>query len=388
MSNKRTFGQLLSAPPLHLLNFDCTERVGFDKLSVICDDFRVQSSLPFGVQPAPKKAGETEALNRHLFTTEAGEPVYGSKAYLNTDTAQFTLKGDGVLTVQVNPSKVFYPKSSGSASYRLVTEPDDLSAVIQAVEDEARSNGLHFDFGNSRTYRLDVAKQVTMNRTVAEYQTAFRSLRMKYSKGSSVQHGVETFQYGSAKSNSQVMFYDKLNELLHAEHYRSSGSSNYLRAELRLLNAREVQQRTQARTPNELLKTPTEQLRTVYDDYLTKRIFYSSQSNLFTDEQSLLSLVKHFVTAQYDRSTKGAFKRVVQSVGVATICEDVGIERFIQLFGDVVQQTSTVKSEAVSRSLRRYRAELYKLADTVSALWKPVEVVELIQELRTALLVA
>jgi ribosomal protein L19 len=99
-------------------------------------------------------------------------------------------------------------------------------------------------------------------------------------------------------------------------------------------------------------------------------------------------LVKHFVTAQHDRSTKGAFKRVVQSVGVATICEDVGIERFIQLFGDVVQETSTVKSEAVSRSLRRYRAELYKLADTVSALWKPVEVVELIQELRTALLVA
>jgi hypothetical protein len=179
-----------------------------------------------------------------------------------------------------------------------------------------------------------------------------------------------------------------LNELLQADSHRPSGSSNYLRAELRLLNAREVQQRTQARTPNELLKTPTEQLRTVYDDYLTKRIFYSSQSNLFTDEQSLLSLVKHFVTAQHDRSTKGAFKRVVQSVGVATICEDVGIERFIQLFGDVVQETSTVKSEAVSRSLRRYRAELYKLADTVSALWKPVEVVELIQELRTALLVA
>ena len=130
MSNNRTFGQTLSAPPLHLLNFDCTEQVGFDKLSVICDDFRVQSSIPFGVQPAPKKAGETEALNRHLFTTEAGEHVFGSKAYMNTDTAQFTLKGDGVLTVQVNPSKVFYPKSSGSASYRLVTDPDGVRAGV------------------------------------------------------------------------------------------------------------------------------------------------------------------------------------------------------------------------------------------------------------------
>ena len=78
MYNNRTFGQKLSA-------FDCSTNVGIDKLSVVCQDFEVNSVVPLSVYGELKRAGMGATEPNCLFKTKAGEPVFGSKAILNTE---------------------------------------------------------------------------------------------------------------------------------------------------------------------------------------------------------------------------------------------------------------------------------------------------------------
>ena len=392
MNNNRTFGQIVSASKLKLPDFDCKQTVGIDKLSVICNDFEVSSLVPFELVAERKKAGQEQATQNKLFDLTNGTPVFGSKAFLNTKTANYSISSTGTLIVNCNPSKVYFPsqhfgsfKRSCVGSYRLVTEAEQLEAVFSAVEDDARSHGLNFDFGNSRTFRLDLCKQAEMTRPFADYLPAFDALRLKYSKASNVQHGTQTYQYGSTSSNTQVVLYDKLEELLKAEKQRLPSSSDFLRAELRLLNAKTVEAMTEARTANALVKLPVDQLNATYNSYLSKRLFGIKQTELFPDEKSFSELVRHFVTEQHRKNGRGAFHQIVRTVGVTGISETVGIERFIQLYGSVLQEVTDGNFDSVNRSLRRYRNELHQLSDTASALYKTVEVVDLLSELRSAL---
>lgn len=384
MNNNRTFGQKLSA-------FDCTSSVGLDKLSVICNDFEVDTVVPLDVFGERKKAGQDETTPNMLFKTKDGRPVFGSKACLNTSIANYTFTGNGTLIVNCNPSKVYFPKQafkygskSLTGSWTLVTEAAQLNAVFEAVENDARTHGLNFDFGNSRTFRLDLAKQLEMTRPFSQYIDAFQSLKLKYSKSNNVQHGTQTFQYGSTASNTVVAFYDKLEELLKSEHQRPASSSNYLRSELRILNARTVERLTEARTPNELAKLDNGQRLHVFNDFVSRRLFYGRQVDLFSDEHSLRSLVLHFLK-ENGSTGKGTFRKVVQTVGVQSICEAVGIERFVQLYATILANNTDTSTETIGRNVRRYRSELYKLMDVAHACWKPIDVAELIEELRTSL---
>ena len=106
---------------------------------------------------------------------------------------------------------------------------------------------------------------------------------------------------------------------------------------------------------------------------------------MFPDEKSFSELVRHFVTEQHRKNGRGAFHQIVRTVGVTGISETVGIERFIQLYGSVLQEVTDSNFDSVNRSLRRYRNELHQLSDTASALYKTVEVVDLLSELRSAL---
>jgi len=73
---------------------------------------------------------------------------------------------------------------------------------------------------------------------------------------------------------------------------------------------------------------------------------------------------------------------------VQTICELVGIEAFLKLYCSVLTQQGQTTDETISRNLRRYRTELHRLAGVANNLYKPVQVVELLAELRSVLLVA
>jgi len=382
MYNNRTFGQKLSA-------FDCSTNVGIDKLSVVCQDFEVNSVVPLSVYGELKRAGMEATEPNCLFKTKAGEPVFGSKAILNTEAGNYTIQ-NGIMTVNCNPSKLFFPAQTFKhgnklikGSWQLLTEAGQLQSVIEAVEADAQKHGLCFDFGNSKLFRLDLAKQHEMSRPFAQYIPALESLKMKYTKSNNIQHGTQTFQFGTTASNTVVCLYDKEEELLKAQKVKSFGS-NFLRAELRMLNGRTVRNLTQAQTPNDLVRQEPEQRRTVYEDYLSKRLFYGQAPELFTSEHSLRSLVEHY-TAQ---DTKRPFQKVVQTVGVQTICELVGIEAFLKLYCSVLTQQGQTTDETISRNLRRYRTELHRLAGVANNLYKPVQVVELLAELRSVLLVA
>lgn len=382
MYNNRTFGQKLSA-------FNCLSSVGIDKLSVVSTDFEIENVLPLAIYGELKRAGMEATEPNKLFTTKGGQPVFGSKAILNTEAGNYTIQ-NGVMTVNCNPSKVFFPAQTfrhGSkvvkGSWQLLTEPEQLQSVIEAVEADARRHGICFDFGNSKTYRLDLAKQNEMSRPFADYIPALESLKMKYTKSNNIQHGTQTYQYGTTASNTVVCLYDKEEELLKAEKVKSFGS-NFLRCELRILNARTVRNLSNCQTPNDIVRQEPEQRKQVFEDYLSKRLFYGQAPELFTNEQSLRSLVEHYAT----EDTKRPFQKVVQTIGVQTICELAGIEAFLKLYCSVMAKQTNATEESIGRNLRRYRNELHRLAGVSSSLYKPVKVVELLTELREALLVA
>ncbi|HMM53165.1 MAG TPA: hypothetical protein PKD87_16360 [Burkholderiaceae bacterium] len=205
-----------------------------DTLKLMLHDYEISSDSEVRVQPASYELGTGAKVEYPLFYTHEKGSQFGSKAYLNSDTWNFTLKpiagGAGIgAFLQLSVPKNYY----GNNFYSVGEQ--GTQAVLSKVEGELHEKGVHTSLPEADISRADTFKNIEPEEPFSSYYTLFSLLKARRA----IQRG-----YGTTflLSNSQQEFcvYDKLEEMKQ----RDIDTSTYpatMRFEHRLLNKAKVQ---------------------------------------------------------------------------------------------------------------------------------------------------
>jgi len=205
-----------------------------DTLKLMLNDFEISSDSEVRVQPASYELGTGTKVEYPLFYTHEKGSQFGSKAYLNSDTWNFTLKpiagGAGVgAFLQLSIPKNYY----GNNFYSVGEQ--GTKATLSKVEGELKEKGVHASLSEADMSRVDTFKNIEPEEPFSSYYTLFSLLKARRA----IQRG-----YGTTflLSNTQQEFcvYDKLEEMRERS-IDTTGYPSTMRFEHRLLNKAKVQ---------------------------------------------------------------------------------------------------------------------------------------------------
>ena len=194
---------------------------GIDKVRLYTRDYQIKNTTCLGIQPNTKKQGETDTEPTLLFHSD-GEPIYGAKAFHNTEDINLDINRLG-LSVLYNPTNY-------GGNNTLTAKPDELKYIAKDIEDYLQTIGVELSLDNTKITRLDTAKDSQMNKDVYLYNGAFATLNGKRTK----QRVMYPDGYRLGNTQRQGIFYDKGKEQTGVE-------SNNMRCEYKALKAKEVQ---------------------------------------------------------------------------------------------------------------------------------------------------
>ena len=205
-----------------------------DTLKVMLNEYEITDDSEIRVQPASYELGTGSKVEYPLFQTPSHGSHYGSKAYLNADNWNLTLKplAGGRATgafLQLSVPKNYY----GSNFYSVGEE--GTKAVLSKVEGELKEKGVHTPLNEAYLSRVDTFKNIEPEEPFSSYYSLFSLLKARRA----IQRG-----YGTTflLSNSQQEFcvYDKLEEMRERK-LETAGLPPTMRFEHRLLNKQKVQ---------------------------------------------------------------------------------------------------------------------------------------------------
>ena len=206
-----------------------------DTLKLMLNDYEIADDSEIRVQPASYELGTGSKVEYPLFETPSHGSHYGSKAYLNSDNWNLTLKpmaGGGRATgafLQLSVPKNYY----GSNFYSVGEQ--GTKAVLSKVEGELKEKGVHTNLFGADMSRVDTFKNIEPEEPFSSYYSLFSLLKAR----KAIQRG-----YGTTflLSNTQQEFcvYDKLEEMKQRK-LETSSLPNTMRFEHRLLNKAKVQ---------------------------------------------------------------------------------------------------------------------------------------------------
>jgi hypothetical protein len=366
-------------------NFD-TLNVGIDKLNITTLEYIVPNADRLNIDYYGRKAGTAEATQERLFMAGTGEAIEGRKAYFNGQDYGLNISSYG-LQVVMSPAKVLQPERP----FLLPCTADEIDAAARIVAERIKQDtGVLFPYDTAKVCRLDLAKQHEMDRAIREYIAAFSMLRLKGSRGTTRQFGQQTFQYNTSNSGHQLIFYDKAAEHLSstpaaklpAELRTMAHGSKYLRAELRLLKTDYIRKATGTHGTYAELLNGSDKWNSIYTDYLRRKVFTGEyQTTLQFDEGNLRNLFSalasegNALNGRQQVSRRNLVSRAAAAVGVRCIVDEIGIGTFLAIAAEF--GTS-------DRHIRRTRQYIEQNARIASQLWKGVDTIDLINELRQA----
>jgi hypothetical protein len=338
---------------------------GVDKLTLTTKDFAIKDTKNLNLTGLTKIAGDSDLdfdVIRPIFQV-GGEPIYGSKAYLNTDQFSININSKG-LQIVCNPSKMAHP-------YHLLNDELQIEKQVVGIEKECRKLGVSFDALQTRVSRFDLARQGELPRNFLHYDSAFKNLCGKNGRNTKKQT-YEGTTYYSGNNTHQFCFYDKFFDL-------KKQNSNFGRAELRCLKTAFVKKEFHATTLIELLGNGADHWFDTYKNYCEKNIFSAEkeiQLSLF-DTHSLEKLVSECYQLN---SGKGLINRVTAILGVRTIFDtpSLGLDRYLNLFAPYFDE----------RTIRRHKVRLYDMAQKSVMIGRPIELQVLVDELKKTFLYA
>lgn len=252
---------------------------GIDKIALTTKEFSVEHKDLL----VTKSTSGQGAQPIFLYRDKAGNEVWGNNSYHNTDRLNMSISGHG-MQVLVNPSKLFHP-------FQLLSDVGRLQEVKAMMEEDLREVGVKADLEGAKVFRMDLAKQATMQQPVLMYAEAFRTVKAKRLTGSTYPNG-----FYFTNKGTQICFYDKALE------GKIVGLHNFMRGEIRFRKGEIVQKATGVATFGDLLKTDAEHLTACYNQSLQDRIFKVKRSLQegvldFSQEEQFI----HYLKAQHPR---------------------------------------------------------------------------------------
>lgn len=362
-------------------NFDC-QTAGIDKLNITTREFIVPDANRLNIDFYGRKVGQAEPQQQPLFVTPDGEYIEGRKAHFNGNGYGLNISPYG-LSVVMSPAKVLTPNKP----FLLPTDAQQIDDAVRTIEGRIKADtGILLSYDNANICRLDLARQIRMPRPIADYSPAFNTLRLKGSQNKNRTFGDQTFTYNSTSSPHQFSFYDKAVEFISSlpqkdlpdELKKLSNGSEYLRAELRLLQTDYVKKATNTDANYQrVLSAGFTGLNGIYDNYLHSKIFTGHhQTTMHFDMEQIRERFEHELQKQTNRTnrqTANIAGYVIQGLGASQIVDNIGIDAFM-----------SVAENYLSRASRyRIRSRILLMATEYQPKNK-ISVTQLINELKHA----
>lgn len=203
-----------------------------DTLKLRLTNYKIDSNTCLTVQPAPVNVSTGEVRSDFVLWDTNNGPVRGSKAYLNTDGLNVTLKpfsGEVSLFVQLS-----VPKAINSTNYLPVTAKE-FRLIIKILQEVLKDFGIRTNVKQAYLSRLDTFRNVITDEPFEAYAPLLSLLgarRMNY------KHSMTEFLWKNSQQEFAV--YDKLCEMKNRKVSTSSYPPNVIRFEYRLLRNRKV----------------------------------------------------------------------------------------------------------------------------------------------------
>jgi hypothetical protein len=206
-----------------------------DTIKLNVPEYTISDSSQLQVQPSTILAGTGEKLNENqLFRTSSGKWFYGSKAYLNTDRFNLTIKpfsfagGGTACFLQFS-----VPKVHNGDNYYSVGE-QGTEAVFNLVEKLLQEKGFSCSLREAQFSRIDTFKNIEPSEPFETYSALFSLLNARRAVKRS---------YGTtflvSNTLQEFCIYDKLKEReLHK--LDNSGLPETMRFEHRLLKKQKI----------------------------------------------------------------------------------------------------------------------------------------------------
>lgn len=253
---------------------------GIDKLHLFTTDFDISSLKNWNFQPNSKKAGEDEIFETPL-TYIGGKEVCGQKLYANEPKYSVDI-AHGQMHVKFNPSQFYH-------THNLITDSDMISNAMEFISKDIKQK-LHteIDLFHTGIGRIDITAQAEMKHTVPSYDNIIRGSKgMKRAPKTEYPNG---FLVGN--KTRQVCTYDKglKNEI--DKGARSATSTNFMRIEPRMLNAKSVKMHTPFSNISDVLNSTENKFKWTYHKNLTDLIKLHQTQMQFVELSAITDVIR------------------------------------------------------------------------------------------------
>lgn len=341
--------KFLDRPMLASHTMEEVQYFGIDTIKLRILEYKLSPSSDLELKQSSVniKTGEKKDI---LLYNANGLKLEGQKAYKNADNYNLTLTDYG-LFLQCSIPKV----ANGNNNI-----PVDLSLTrkaLQTVQEDLQRNDIKVSLESASLSRLDLFRQQKTVGNFLDYVPVFGllpGLRMKRRNYGS------TFLYNNTKR--EVCFYDKDQENAFKEGRKSDVSSNNIRAEVRLLKHKAIED-TGYNLLTDIFKNYEglqdvyrEQIKAVIKDFSQVGGTYLIQSDLLKEARQL----KEYNNGKFGRKE---FRELILNRCVSNILEETSSESLLQ----TVLQVSDHKNKRdlqsfVTKFLQKYSFN-YKKSD-------------------------
>ena len=207
-----------------------------DTIKVSTAEYQIDTdnslTVDYSLQPS---SGELTEYSNNLLFFQGMKPIYGKRAYRNTDTFQADIWKGKLLVKCSIPKNYSITKANPKGVNYYPVGIDGTHTVLKKLQQELQQEGIRIDIEKCTVSRLDIFKNVEVEHTTSDYFPMLESLEGKRQ---------QKRLYGTTvlfmNSQQQTCFYDKVAEMELKGGCSLRGYKDTLRAEYRLMKPRKI----------------------------------------------------------------------------------------------------------------------------------------------------
>lgn len=330
-----------------------------DTIRLRLQKYEVERGAALTVQPTPYEARSGELVAPEAVLWEAGgKPVFGAKAYLNTERLNFTLLPtcaaggalfSGVASAFVSCS---LPKVLHGSNVEAL-DRDGAAEAFRIVEQELAEAGVHADIQQALLSRVDLFRNIAAAEPFRCYAPVFSVLAAK--RKHKRDYGTT---YLWSNTLREVCVYDKREELSHAGKPATGLPKNCLRFEYRMLKPRTVLEVLDCGSTVEELLHGYSGAKKAYRNAMAHELFEAAPAEV--EAWSGRGLERDMVAFR-ERYEKQWLSRFVEAVGAVEIAKQADLETV----REIVERLSGDRNKAwrFTKRLRQYKLDFESLRE-------------------------
>ena len=321
--------------------------IGIDTIALSTENYTIadRANTNLIIVPAPVTCNGEPLYDNVLWRNSANQPVYGKKAYCNTDNFTVNLKPrkylDPIVTVNFTPGQVLFNNNYETVHFA------ELRRATEYVQSQiAEATGISLDLESAKITRLDI--QITI-----EFKESLAPLFDVLKEFKEVNRLKKTYDIDQSlcwkNTQKELNIYNKTKKV-GGDYTLAGGYKNALRIEYRLMKNKSVMSSFGVSTIGQLTQT---KINKVFLDFIKPviermkpKLHLTVKGNL----QEIFNLYK-------EKNTDNKFSDYIYALGASAMLKRHGLNEIKEVAKKVTNSESTFKRiikkiEKVSTELR------------------------------------